>query len=302
MDNPFRGIALLLGATMFFSVSDSLAKLLGQSLPAIEITWIRYVIFVVMALILVTPHGGRGNRMAIAMRRLKVRSLGLQIARGVGLVLSALLYIEALKFLPMADAAAVGFVSPLLITALSVPMLHEVVGIRRWIAILVGLAGVLVIVQPGTGAFQPAAALVVGSSSAWALASVLTRKMAATDDAATTLLYSAAVGLVLLSVLLPFDYVAPEWWQWGLCLALGIIASTGQYLMVLAYRHAGASLLAPFSYVQLLWATALGWLIFDALPDQWTLLGAAIIVASGLYTVHRERVRARQKVATAGQV
>jgi drug/metabolite transporter (DMT)-like permease len=300
MDNPFRGIALLLGATMFFSVSDSIAKLLGQSLPAIEITWIRYVIFLVMAAMLVAPRGGRGSRMVAAMQRLRVRSLRLQLARGVGLVLSAVLFIEALKFLPLADAAAVGFVSPLLITALSVPILHEVVGLRRWIAIVVGLAGVLVIVQPGTGAFQPAALLVVGSSAAWALASVLTRKMAATDDAATTLLYSAMVGLAALSVLLPFDYVLPDLRQLLLCLALGIIASTGQYLMVLAYRYAGASLLAPFSYIQLLWATGLGWLIFDALPDRWTLLGAAIIVASGLYTVHRERVRAREKVAASG--
>lgn len=297
MDNPFRGIALLIGATMFFSVSDSIAKLLGQSLPAIEITWIRYVVFVVMAALLVIPRGGNGNRMVVMVKRLRVRSLWLQLARGVSLVLSAVLFIEGLKFLPLADAASVGFVSPLLITALSVPMLGEVVGIRRWLAILVGLGGVLVIVQPGTGAFQPAALLVVASSTAWALASVLTRKMASTDDAATTLLYSAVVGLVLLTVLLPFDYVWPDGWQVLLCLALGIIASTGQYLMVLAYRYAGASLMAPFSYVQLIWATALGWLVFNALPDRWTLLGAAIIVASGLYTVHRERVRARARAA-----
>lgn len=297
MDNPLRGIALLIGATMFFSVSDSIAKLLGQSLPAIEITWIRYVVFVVMAAMLMLPRGPLGTRTVLLLRRLKVRSPWLQLARGLGLVLSAVLFIEALKFLPLADASSVGFVSPLLITALSVPLLGEVVGIRRWLAILVGLCGVLVIVQPGTGAFQPAALLVVASSSAWAVASVLTRKMASTDDAATTLLYSAVSGLVLLTALLPFDYVPPDGRQVLLCLALGIIASTGQYLMVLAYRYAAASLLAPFSYVQLIWATTLGWLVFDALPDRWTLLGAAIIVASGLYTVNRERIRARQRAA-----
>lgn len=297
MDNPFRGIALLVGATVFFSVSDSIAKLLGQSLPAIEITWIRYLVFVVMAALLVMPRNGKGTRTVTLLRRLKVRSPLMQLARGIGLVLASVLFIEALKFLPLADAASVGFVSPLLITALSVPILGEVVGIRRWLAILVGLGGVLVIVQPGTGAFQPAALLVVCSSTAWALASVLTRKMANTDDAAATLLYSAATGLVVLTVLLPFDYIQPDGWQVLLCLALGIIASTGQYLMVLAYRYAGASLMAPFSYVQLLWATALGWLVFDALPDRWTLLGAAIIVASGLYTVQRERARARERAA-----
>lgn len=290
MDNPIRGIALLVSATIFFSVSDTIAKLLGQSLPVAEIGWIRYLTFVVMAAALAS-RGGLG--------RLRVRSPATQLVRGVGLVASALFFIAALKFMPLGDAAAVGFVSPLFITALSVPVLHEVVGIRRWLAILVGLLGVLVIVRPGTGAFQPAALLVLASSAAWALASVLTRKMAGTDDAATTLLYSACTGFVLLSLGLPFVFVMPNLEQIVLALLLGIIASTGQYLMVLAYRHAGAALLAPFSYVQLIWSVSLSWLVFSALPDRLTLVGAAIIVASGLYTVHRERIRARDRFAEA---
>ncbi|MBN8892487.1 MAG: DMT family transporter [Rhodospirillales bacterium] len=290
MDNPLRGIALLVGATMFFSVSDAIAKFLGQSLPVVEISWIRYLTFVVMAGGLVLRRG---------RRRLAVRSPWLQVARGVGLVGSALFFIEALKSMPLADAASVGFVSPLLITALSVPVLGEVVGMRRWLAILVGLLGVLVIVRPGTGAFQPAALFVLASSMSWALASVLTRKMAGTDDAATTLLYSAVTGFVLLCMALPFDFVWPTGREVALCLVLGVVASTGQYLMVLAYRHAGAALMAPFSYVQLIWSVSLGWLVFAALPDQWTMLGACIIVASGLYTVHRERIRARERRAVA---
>jgi drug/metabolite transporter (DMT)-like permease len=290
MDNPLRGIALLVGATMFFSCSDAIAKFLGQSLPVVEISWIRYLTFVVMA-------GAMASRGGVG--RLRVRSPLVQVVRGIGLVASAILFIAALKYMPLGDAASVGFVSPLFITALSVPVLGEVVGIRRWMAILVGLIGVLVIVRPGTGAFQPAALLVMCSSASWALATVLTRKMAGTDDAATTLLYSACTGFTLLSLALPFEFVVPTPVQLGLCLLLGIIASTGQSLMVLAYRHAGASLLAPFSYIQLIWSVSLSWLVFSALPDRYTLAGATIIVASGLYTVHRERIRAREKRALA---
>ncbi|MCW3475056.1 DMT family transporter [Limobrevibacterium gyesilva] len=288
MDNPLRGIALILGATMLFSLSDAMAKYLGQHLPVIEIAWIRYVIFVIFAAGLIAPSG---------LRRLRVRSQTLQLMRGLTLVGSAVFFIFGLRYLPLADAASVGFVSPLLITMLSVPMLREVVGIRRWAAIVVGFLGVLIVVRPGTGAFQPAAFLVVTSSLCWAIASILTRKMAGADDAATTLLWSAVSGLVVLTILLPFDFVMPSAWLLAVALVLGIVASAGQYLMVLAYRYAGASLLAPFSYVQLIWAVALGYLVFGSLPDQWTLLGAGIIVGSGIYTVHRERIRARERAA-----
>jgi drug/metabolite transporter (DMT)-like permease len=290
MDNPFRGIALILGATLLFSLSDAMAKYLGQHLPVIEISWIRYAVFVVMALALV-------RRTGLAWWR--VRSPALQVFRGVTLVGSAVLFIFALRFLPLADAAAVGFISPMLITMLSVPVLGEVVGIRRWAATVVGFIGVLVVVQPGTGAFQPAALLVVGSSLCWAFASVITRKMAGGDNAAITILWSSTVGLVLLSLLLPFEFVVPSLPILLLAVLLGVVASAGQYLLVLAYRHAEAALLAPFSYSQLIWAVTLGYVVFSALPDRWTVIGAGIIVASGIYTVHRERVRARERGITA---
>ncbi len=286
MDNPLRGVALLLAATFLFSTSDAMSKVLGAHLPVLEVGWIRYLSFVLM-MVAVNPGSLRAAR--------RVRSVRMQVLRGVMLVASAMLFILALKFMALADAASVGFVSPLMITALSVPLLGEVVGIRRWIAILVGFAGVLVVIRPGTGAFHPAALLVVGSSFTWAIASILTRRMAATEDARATLLWSAAVGLLLLSFAVPFVWERPAWDMLALNLAMGVVASAGQYLMVLAYRHAGASLLAPFSYIQLLWATGFGFLFFGTLPDRMTLIGAAIIVGSGMYTIHRERVRARER-------
>jgi drug/metabolite transporter (DMT)-like permease len=293
MDNPTRGIALILGATLLFSISDVMAKVLGAHVPVIEIGWIRYCVF---ALLIVGGSFRQGGRWQKRLR-LKVASPAMQVVRGVMLVASMLLFILALRFMPIADAAAVGFVSPLLITLLSIPLLGEVVGLRRWTAIVIGFIGVLIIIRPGTGAFQPAALLVVGSSLAWAFASVMTRKMSATENPSATLLWSAFVGLGLLSMMVPFVFVPLAPWQFALNLALGSVATGGQYLMVRAYQYAGASLLAPFSYIQILWATIAGYLVFGALPDRMTLVGAAIITASGLYTIHRERVRARTQQA-----
>lgn len=286
MDNSLRGIALIVGATMLFSISDAIAKLLGQDLPEVEIGVFRYIIFVTMAAVFCAHAKIRPWRVAVP---------GAQIWRGLGLVLSALCFIEALRHMPLADAASVGFVSPLLITALSVPMLGEVVGIRRWTAVAVGFLGVLIVMRPGTGAFQIESLWVLGSSSSWALASVLTRQMAGKDNAATTLLWSSAVGLIVVTLMLPFVWVVPTVRDLWLCAALGVIASSGQFLLVQAYRHAEATTLAPFSYVQLAWSVSLGYLLWGTLPDAWTWVGAAVIVASGIYTVHRERTRSRER-------
>ena len=157
MDTTTKGILLLIAATLFFSISDAMAKILGEHIPVIEIGWIRYFTFMVMVL---------GVNVSQGRMKLRVNHPGMQVLRGVMMVTSMLLFVFALRFLPLADAAAVGFVSPLLITALSVPMLGEVVGLRRWTAIVVGFLGVLIVIRPGTSAFQPAAFLVLGSSLA----------------------------------------------------------------------------------------------------------------------------------------
>lgn len=285
-----RGVLLLLSATLCFSITDVMAKVLGNHIPVIEIGWIRYITFLI-AVLLVNLRQGR--------MRVRVKYPGVQVLRGVMMVASMLLFVIALRYLPLADAASVGFVSPLLITALSVPMLGEVVGIRRWIAIVVGFVGVLIVIRPGTGAFQPAAFLVLGSSLAWAFASIFTRRIAGREDTSATMLWTGVIGLVLLSAAVPFDFVVPSLPLLTLNIALGTLATVGQYWMIQAYRYAGASLLAPFSYIQLIWATTAGYLVFDTLPDAQTLVGAAIIVASGLYTIHRERVRARTPAVAA---
>jgi drug/metabolite transporter (DMT)-like permease len=285
MDNPLRGIALTFASTFIFSLSDATGKFLTGYLPITEIAWIRYVIFVVFALALVMRSGPG---------RFHVRRPGLQILRGLGLLASALFFIFSLRYLPLADASAIGFIAPLLTSILAIPILGEVVGRQRWIGGIVGLIGVLVVVRPGTGAFHPAAILVLLSSTAWAFSSVLTRVLVGIDSPTATLVWSAATGAIALTAVQPFDFTMPTAWHLTLLLTLGIIASGGQYLTVLAYRYAPASVLAPFNYVQLVWSTSLGYLVFAAVPDRWTFAGAGIIVASGLYTLQYERGERRR--------
>ena len=285
-DNVLRGTLLLIAATMLFSVSDVTAKYVSATLPVIEVAWVRYLVFVLLT---VVPAMRRGPRSLIS------RKPGQQVLRGVAVVASALLFILGLQRMPIADAAAINFVAPLFITILSVPLLGEQVGIRRWGAVGVGMLGAVIAAQPGTSAFQPAAAFPILSALAWAIAIVMTRKLSASDRPGTTIAWTAASGLLLLTVLLPFVARVPTWPELAACLLIGVAASAGQSLVVLAYRHAPASLLAPFSYLQLIWSTLLGVLVFAANPGPATILGACIIAASGLYSANQERKRAPRR-------
>ena len=287
-EDPLRGIALHSGATVLFAVADTTAKFLSTSLPVIEIQWIRYVLFFVLAAILAS----RAPR-----RRLLPNNPKLQILRGLAVTGSSILFVFGVREMSMAEATTISFLSPLLITILSIPLLGEVVGIRRWAAVLVGMAGVLIVVRPGSSGFQPAAFWGMASSLCWATALIITRKIATTDQATTTLLCSAGIGALVLTFLAPLAWTWPTASQWGLVLMLGVLSSLGQWMVIEAHRQAPASLLAPFSYTQLIWAIALGFLVFGALPDHWTLIGAAVIVTSGLYTAHRQRIRARERRA-----
>jgi drug/metabolite transporter (DMT)-like permease len=226
---------------------------------------------------------------------LRSRHLGLQWLRGLGMVGSSILFTLGLPYLQVADATAIYFISPILIMALSVLFLGEVVGWRRWSAALVGLIGVIIVIRPGTSAFESAAFLPLLGATSWAAAAVVTRRMSGQDHPLTTLVYSALVGFLVLSVALPFNWAVPTWREVFLGLCVGVLSTAGHWLVILAYRHANASIIAPFSYVQLLWASILGFLVFGALPDEWTAVGAAIIAASGFYTAYRERVRASER-------
>jgi drug/metabolite transporter (DMT)-like permease len=283
MDRPLLGIALFVVANMLFSLSDASAKYLTGSLPVIEIGWVRYVIFVLLAA--GSPPVRKGPA-GLATRR-----PWWQVARGLGIVGSTVFFIASLASLPIAEATAVNFVSPLMATVLSVVLLRERVTRGGWIAVAAGFLGVLIVVRPGSAGSHPAALLVLASSFCWVAAMLITRRISAVERPSVTLFWTAATGLVVLSLLLPMGFRTPTLSECGLALFLGVVASVGQWLVILAYRYAAVSILAPLGYGQLIWSGTLGYLVFGAVPDQWTLVGAVIIVGSGLYTVQRARTQ-----------
>lgn len=285
IDRPFKGIALLISSTIFLACSDAMGKYLTKSLPPIEVGWLRFTMFALIMLPVLIRHP----------RALTSANPGVQTMRALALLSSSLLFISGLRFLPIAEASATTFIAPLFVTALSIFFLGEKVGLRRWAATLVGLIGVMIVVRPGTAAFHPASILPILSALGWACTLVLTRKMSGADGVVTTMAYSALVGFVVLSVAVPFYWVTPTWQQVAIGACIGIAATTGHWIVVLAFRYADASVLAPFSYSQLVWVTLLGFLMFGEVPDIWTVGGAAIIIGSGLYTAHRERIRRAQR-------
>jgi drug/metabolite transporter (DMT)-like permease len=218
---------------------------------------------------------------------------GLQVLRAFGVTISSILFVLGLHDLPMADATATSFVSPLFVTALSIPILGEIVGWRRWLATIVGLIGVLVVVRPGGDGFHSASFFVLGSSFFWAFSLIVTRMMSRTEVPVVTLAYSATIGFILLSLAVPFSWQALDLNTILIGLFIGGISTIGHIFLIQAFRYADASLLAPFAYSQLLWSSIFGYLVFAAIPDIWTYVGAAIIAASGLYIAHRERIRAK---------
>ena len=280
VDKPLRGIALTLTASVIFCVADTIAKKLAGELAIIQIAWTRYVVFVAMAFLLTTRIRGAS---------FYVRAPKLQILRGLCLVCSGLLFVLGIRDVGLAEAATIGFIGPILVTFLSIPLLGEKVDARRWLALAGGMVGVLVVLRPGTGTFHPEGLYRVASALFWSVGVILTRRMTATERAETTMFWSAMTGFIVLSALIPVHFVSPTTRQLVLSAAQGVLSSLGQWLVIMSLRFTPVSVLAPYSYSQLLWMTIAGFLAFGVLPDEWTLVGAAIIVGSGLYTAQRER-------------
>ncbi|MDP7548285.1 MAG: DMT family transporter [Alphaproteobacteria bacterium] len=281
-NNPLKGIILMNAAMFLLAGMDGISKTLAQDYAVPQIRAVRVLIFCLFAL-----ASARPKSLKAAFRS---HHPYLQIARSLIITIEVGVFIVAFRYLPLADAHAIAGIAPLLVTALAVPFLGEKVGLRRWSAIGLGFIGLLVIVRPGIGVFNPAALIPLGGACLWAVYQILVRKVAE-DSAATSLLYMAVIGAVVMTALAPFFWRPPDAQGWLLLLALGVIGSLGHYVLIKAFQEAPASTLQPFHYVVLLWATAVGYVIFGDLPDTWTITGAAIIAASGLYAFYRERVR-----------
>lgn len=285
--HALRGILLTVAAVGIFALMDTLAKYLARWYPVPGIVWARYVSNLVILLAFLAWRGELG--------RLRTARPGIQLARGLLLGCATLLYFTSLSILPIADAAAIAFVMPLFVAALAVPMLGERMDMPRLLAVLVGLAGALVIVRPGSAAFTLYALLPMGMALCNALYQILTRKIAGLEHAYTSLVWGALVGATLFSFALPFAWKMPqEPLHWLLLGTMGLLATIGHFVLIRAYDYATATALAPFFYSQLVWVALLGWLVFGDFPDGWALLGMAIVVASGLYLVNRQRLTVRR--------
>jgi drug/metabolite transporter (DMT)-like permease len=282
-----HGILLMLLTMVFFVAADAIAKYLTRSYPVIEVTWGRFVFHLAL---LLPFFVGRRNLTVFRTNRLR-----LQLARSLLQIGSTVLYFSAIALLPLATATVIAFAQPLLLTVFSVPLLGEKVGLRRWSAVLIGFVGVLIIVRPGGGAALGvshwAMLLPLATAAVSAFYQIATRLVASHDRVETSLFFTAVSGAIVASMAVPFVWKTPDLQGWSLMLATGVLAGAGHYCIINAFKRAPASVLAPFSFTQLIWATALGYLIFGDLPDGATLLGALVIVGSGLYVFYRESVR-----------
>jgi drug/metabolite transporter (DMT)-like permease len=280
-DAPFRGIVLMCAAMVCFVTMNTVIKSLRGELPVVELAWGRYFFHAALILLLF-PH--RIPTLLASARK------GMQILRSLMVLLATVLMFTAVGLMPIADVVAITFVAPLLIVVLSVVILRETVGIRRWAAVAVGFLGVVVMLRPGGGLFAPVALFPLSVALTYAFYQILTRLVSQSADPLNTLFYSALVGAVVMSAIVPFDWVTPTPVQWAKLALAGLLGGLGHYAIIRAYERAEVSLVAPFAYTELIWATALGFLVFGDLPDIRTFVGAGIIVASGIYIVHRERL------------
>lgn len=281
VDNPALGILLMVAAMMVVPFMDVLAKHLSDRYSITQITWARFFFhFSILAPIVLYRYGAAA---------LKPQQPVLQLVRGGFTLASTILFFGAIAEMPIADALALLFVSPMIVTALSPFLLGEHVGIRRWIAVMFGFLGALIILRPGFGVAQTSSFLAVGAGCSFAIYTLLTRKLAGSAPPLVTLAYTAVLGAVAMSIAVVPVWITPPPMDLLMMAAIGAIAAGGHFLLIKAFDHAPASLLAPYSYSEIVMATAVGWIFFSDFPDGWTWIGIAVIAASGIYISWRER-------------
>lgn len=273
-------------ATVLFVTMNTGVKYLSASLPTVELVWARTLGHLVFVIALFAPaHGG--------WRLLVTHTPGVQFARSLLLLISTSLFFTALHRVPLADTTAVSFTAPFIVAGLAGPLLRERIGAGHWASIALGFLGALIVIRPtGAAGTQPYAFLVLGSAFCYALYQILTRRAGAIDPPETSVTYSALVGTLVLSAVIPFYWRAPEGAvQWSLLVMLGLVGGLGHYCVARALLWGPASIMSPFHYVQLVWSAAAGYLVFGDVPSAWTWVGSIIIIASGLYIAWRETRR-----------
>ncbi|SNT71520.1 DMT family transporter [Paracoccus seriniphilus] len=279
------GIALLCGAVLFFTLMDATAKYLTQSYSVTQVVWAR---FFGNALIVTLIFR---QRVPALMRS---RQPALQFWRAMAQLGSVGLFFTSLQFIGLAEATAIMDSNPVLITLGAALFLKEKIGIRRMLGIAAALVGALIVIRPGTGVFQPAALLPVLGAFTYAGGALLTR-LVRSDSTATSILWSAYAGLIVTTFFVPFSWQSIALQDLPYFLALAVLGTISQILLIKAFSMGEAGSLAPFGYTALIWAGFWGWLFFDQLPDRWTILGGTIIVGAGLYVWSREAQASRKQ-------
>jgi drug/metabolite transporter (DMT)-like permease len=276
------GIGLMVGAFAMFAMIDATAKYLVGFLGVGLVVFARYGFSLVFVGLWVWQQGGSGL--------LVTGNGGLQVVRGLLLVVSTCTNFIALGYLQLVQTSSIAFSNPLWVCALSPLLLGERVGPRRWFAVLVGFIGVLLVIQPGTGSFHWAMLLSLTSALSTALYQIATRRVGVEDRAITSLFYVSLVGSLAAAPLAPIGWIMPNLGQWTLLVMIGVFSSFGHYMLTQAHRMAPAPVLSPFLYTQIIWMTLIGFVMFGDVPDVMTIVGGSAVVASGLYVLYRERL------------
>ncbi|MDF1748522.1 MAG: DMT family transporter [Alphaproteobacteria bacterium] len=283
-DNPTKGILMIVMAMFIFACQDTVTKQLAQTYDAPQILWVRFLFFGVFAVILSSWN--------VPLKQVvKAHRPWLQIVRSLLIVLEISAFVLALRVLSLAETHALFASFPLMVTAMSALILREKVGIRRWAAVLVGFSGVLIILRPGLGVFQLESLIALSAALMFSIYHVLTRIVSRNDSSNTSMLYMAVIGAAIMTCIGPFYWIEPTAHAWRLLAMLSLTGAVGHLLLIKALECAPASTLQPFNFTLLVWATIMGYVVFNNLPDMWTLIGGAVVVCSGLYTIYRERKR-----------
>lgn len=282
-----RSIALLFVATILFAIMTVLVKWLGVIYGTLTVFFSRAFFALIPVLPLMMRHG-----LVNAMRSTRPGTHAFRCAVGV---LGMALNFYALTVMPIADVVAIGFTVPMFSTALSIPILGEQVGVRRWSAVVAGFLGVLLVVRPGFGGDSSMALLPLAAALCNAVALIWVRKLAQTDRPETIVFYFMFVSSIVAGVLLPLQWRVPTALDLALLVAMGLLGGIAQVMHTTAFRSAPVAVLAPFEYSAMLWAVIAGYLVWNDLPTWWTGAGTTIIVASGLYILHREIVVGRRR-------
>ena len=275
------GIALILITLLLFVSMDTLVKDLVQRNPPPVLIWLRFLVhmLVAAAIMLAVPRFRPFIRTKAPVR---------QLVRSALLLMTTTTFFFGLMYLKLADLVILTQAAPLMVVALSVVLLGEKVGPRRWLGVLVGFAGVVIILKPGFG-FEWASLFGIASAVIYAVYQIMTRSLSGADHTMTTFFYTASVGAVVMAAVAPFFWQTPALNDALLFLLPGIFGGSGHLLLIMAFARSEASLLAPYFYTVIVWATLLGWAVFGEVPDIFTFAGAGLIVAAGFYVWHRER-------------